>query len=320
MAPLCSRQSAPPPARGTLKVLQSDSHDFAATLLERGQVARRLRADQPPEAELPPRDRDLPTGIVDDLNEEAGIRTAFVQLAGGVEIPRAEPVRHDAAGLVRAVDQRLELGLARRIDERLDRDVVAGPGLIQQLVERALRLHVRLTSGREDLVRPVLRGLNVRLVERVDLEDRAGDRGCELPPEELLAELVRRGQPHLGRLPVTALGSLAGRRHEALPVLSRRLGEQLLRPQPGVAGVRVDRDLVAAVAPAVPELEPELEAGVALLAVAGLDHLVDPLEEALDVDAHQRGRHDAEGRERRVAASDRRLAVEDRRETALARE
>ena len=50
----------------------------------------------------------------------------------------------------------------------------------------------RLLAGGEHLVRLVLRRLHVGLVERVDPEDRAGDRGRELPAEELLAELVRR--------------------------------------------------------------------------------------------------------------------------------
>src|SRR5205823_11700095 len=110
------------PFRVALDVLQSDSHDSAPALFERGQVARRLRPDQPSEAELPPRDRDLAAGVVDDLDEEAGVRAALVQLPRRVEIARAETVRHDAAALVRACDQRRKLGLASRVDERLDAD------------------------------------------------------------------------------------------------------------------------------------------------------------------------------------------------------
>src|SRR5204863_4499638 len=128
------------PFRVASDVLQFDSHDSAAALLERCEVARRLRADQPPEAELAPWDRDLAAGVVDDLDEEAGAGPALVQLARGMEIARAEPVRHDAAGLVRALDQRLELGLPAGVDESLDRAVVAGPRPGPPLVEPARAL------------------------------------------------------------------------------------------------------------------------------------------------------------------------------------
>ena len=54
--------------------------------------------------------------------------------------------------------------------------------------------------------------------------------------------------------------------------------------------------------------------------MAGLDHLFHALEQALQVDAHQRGRHEAEDRQRGVAAADRGLALEDADEVALAGE
>ena len=36
--------------------------------------------------------------IVDDLEEEAGVRAALVQLPGRVQVTRPEPMRHDATG------------------------------------------------------------------------------------------------------------------------------------------------------------------------------------------------------------------------------
>ena len=48
-----------------------DARDAAAALLQRREVARRLRADQLPEAERLARDRELVARVVDDLQEEA---------------------------------------------------------------------------------------------------------------------------------------------------------------------------------------------------------------------------------------------------------
>ena len=72
--------------------------------------------------------------------------------------------------------------------------------------------------------------------------------------------------------------------------------------------------------PAVPELEPELEPGLSCSARQACGHLSRPRADAVDVGADQRGRDEPEGRERRVAAADRRLAVEDRVEASLLRE
>src|SRR5207342_1369564 len=51
--------------------------------------------------------------------------------------------------------------------------------------------------------------------------------------------------------------------------------------------------------------------------VAGLSHLVDTVEQPLEVDPEQRGRDHPEHRQRRVTSPDRRLAVEDTEEPAL---
>ncbi len=106
-----------------------------------------------------------------------GRRPALVQLSRGVEVAWAEADRDDAAGGTGLFDKRLELTLARGIDERLNGDVVPVPDASRAVrsmsVVQGCPRHV---AGREDRARPLLRLLDVRLVERVDAEDGAGDR------------------------------------------------------------------------------------------------------------------------------------------------
>src|SRR5580765_5210591 len=117
------------------EVLQSDSHDLPATFLQRAKVAFGLSANQTPEAEVLAGNRYLCSCVVDHLDEQTRRRAALVQLAGGVEVARAEPLRHDAVRLVSAVDERLELALAPWIDEGLDRDVARRLRRGEQLVQ-----------------------------------------------------------------------------------------------------------------------------------------------------------------------------------------
>src|SRR5262249_3145558 len=56
------------------------SDDLAAEAAERLEVALGLRTDQPPEAEVPTRDRDLRARVVHDLDEEPRRRSALLQL------------------------------------------------------------------------------------------------------------------------------------------------------------------------------------------------------------------------------------------------
>ena len=87
-------------------------------------------------------------------------------------------------------------------------------------------------------------------------------------------------------LPVGPVAGHARRRHEALAVLAGRLRNQLLDPEAEDARVR-KADLVAAVAPALAEREPELEPRVALVEAAGVRHLDRAVEQALEVDARR---------------------------------
>src|SRR3954447_11053958 len=168
----------------TLCLLDVDSRNPAATLLERGVVTGGLRADQPAKAEVPARDRQLLARVVDHLEKEPDVRAALVELPGRVQIPRPVTVRDDetasTAQLAHEVGK-APVVLLRRLDERLHTDVVVLVRLPKEHVDRAVRLDVGLLPRRKHLVRLVLRRLHVRLVERIDLEVRAGDRDRELP-------------------------------------------------------------------------------------------------------------------------------------------
>src|SRR5581483_11458714 len=303
----------------TSEILQPDAGHAPAPLAQRLEVARGLRPDQAREAERAPRDLQLLPVVLDHLEVEAGVGPALVELPGRVEVAGPEAPGHDAPGRrARAAGRGAQRGLVRRrgLDEGLEADVAAGPGRREELLRRGDVLELGVPGG-EHLARPVLRRLHVRLVERVDREHRARDRRRELPAEELLAELVRVGQAYLVTLPVGPVGRLPRGRHEPPSLLARRLGEQLLDPEAEPVHV-LEADLVAALPPALPEREPELEAGVALVAAAGLGQLERAVEQPHEVDAEERRRHEPEERERGVAAADRRLPGEGRAEAAVA--
>jgi hypothetical protein len=214
----------------------------------------------------------------------------------------------------------LLLGGRARLDERLDAEVVVRLRLGEQLVDRTLWLELGLLSRCQHVVRLVLRRLDIRLVERVDLEIRTGHGDRELPAEELRSERVWIRQIGVGGLPAGSLGRLARRGDQSLPVLSRRLGDELLGPEPELAGTVRDADLVPEVPPALAEPTPELVAGIADARAAGLPHLLRTVEELARVGAHQHRRHDPERRERGIASPDRRFAGEDSAKAALAGE
>src|SRR3954454_9415249 len=150
--PSCIRCSC----RAASDVLQVESGDPPAAFLERRIVTRRLRADQAAEAERLPRDGELLAGIVDDLQEETDVRPALVQLPGRMEIARPVAVRDDEAALAAELAHEVRdapVVVLRRLDERLDADVVALLRLREQPLDGALGVDVGLVTGGEHLAR-----------------------------------------------------------------------------------------------------------------------------------------------------------------------
>src|SRR5437660_913813 len=113
------------------------------------------------------------------------------------------------------------------------------------------------------------------------------------------------------RLPIVAVRGLARRRDETLALLAGRLRDQLLCPEPEPSVLLLDADLVAALAPPVSEPATQLVARVAVVAPACIGHPCRTVEQACDVDAHQRRRDDSERGKGGVAAADRRLTGKD---------
>ncbi len=108
------------------------------------------------------------------------------------------------------------------------------------------------------------------------------------------------------------------------PLLPRRLGHQLLQPRAQVEdGRRCDeRDFVSTATAECAEHRSQHRTGVGLdrhAGGAGLDHLVGAVEQARNVETHQRRRHEPEVGERGVAAADARHAEEHSSEPLLLR-
>src|SRR5437588_3626052 len=166
--------------------------DAAAGRSQRTEIPQRLRVDQRAEAERLPRYRDVVlTLLVDELDEHAAVRPSLVELAGRVQVPRPEPERRRHAEAVAQRQARALQVVASffgRIDERLQRDVVAELDLREQRfdVVEAGRLG---SAGVQDLRRRLLRRRHVRLVDRIDAEHPSGKCRGELPAEELGAEV-----------------------------------------------------------------------------------------------------------------------------------
>ena len=192
----------------------------------------------------------------------------------------------------------------------------------------------------EQVARQLLGLLDVRLVERVDAEDRAGDRGRDLPAERLGAEVDRVGDLDpddrvAGRLervgqgvaaavgpagqgepderPVGAVGldrteRLEVDRDDPDAVLAGALGDELLGPGAEARDLVVgqERQLVAARLGEGPDGEPERDARVGrrIGLVAGADHRQRRRQQRVEVDPDERGRHEPDVGQRRVAPAD----------------
>ena len=207
----------------------------------------------------------------------------------------------------------------------------------------------------EHLLRRVLGLLDVGLVERVDLQHPADDGGRELGQEEHAPEVVgparlhgdrrvaglgeRGDAPRRARRPArrccgdggtrgrcrrrrrSASGSSATGRmpRPCLPVLSA-ISCSTQTPNERDRVVDHERQLVAAGARELAEREAEPQAGVVLGVLEVRARLLGDLralEQRPDVDARQRGRHEPEVRQRRVAPADLGVVLERAAEAVL---
>ena len=287
-------------------------------------VARGLRADEITKGEvaigyLDVGDRVGVSGVgdIEYLEEHTGGRTALVELAGRVQVPR--PDRECGGDLQPVADHdpcRLEaLEVERRgIDKRLHRHIVAGPDRRERIGnarERQIRYAVL-----ENLCRGALGRLDVGLVERVDTQQRARKRDRDLPPHDLRAEpgastVDRRGpevdqRPPRRRIAVGAIGDeeavgavRAGRarrfpydRQDPGAVLACRFRDELLHPVAERAPT-VKGQLVATGSHSRSQCRGQGERGAAFFG-ALLDHLRRAAQDRREVEPENRGRHHAE--------------------------
>ena len=178
---------------------------------QRLEIAERLRVLQRPERERLAGDLDVLGAVVHEHEEaDRSAGPALVQLAGRVQVARAVAERR--RGLRRVADRGAQLRdrgvdrLARR-HEAEDRDVVARARLAEQRAQGVVVGIVGLgqlaarRNLRQQLAGRVLGDLHVGLVEGVDLQRPAGDRGRELGEEEDPAEVLGpAGRQRDGRL------------------------------------------------------------------------------------------------------------------------
>ena len=239
-----------------------------------------------------------------------------------MQVPRPEPERRRHAEAVAQRQARALQVVASffgRIDERLQRDVVAGLDVREQRFD-VVEAGGLGRAGGQDLCRRLLRRRHVRLVERIDAEHPSRKRRRELPAEELGAEVpgtpVRQNDDrlvaHRGLLAVrheetivaVGLGHadvLTDHRQDPRALLAGRFGDQLLDP---VAERRDrlgqhDRQLVSPRARGLPDRGAEPRAGVLLhryCRVARARHLLRGVEQLKQRRADQRGRDQAEQR------------------------
>ena len=193
-----------------------------------------------------------------------------------------------------------------------------------------------LATALEHVASRLLGALDVGLVERVDPDEPSGDDGGVLPQQHLRAERRVDGHaPAGGRQRVhvyagadrdqhlvTRAGGevrrVQGRyddRQDALAVLARRLGDQLLRPvtEARDAGVLVaEDDLVDPVLLATPSSPPSRSPGLSASSDSSRGWIdVGLVEQPADVGTGEPARHQPERGQRRVATTDVGVGVED---------
>lgn len=136
-----------------------------------------------------PRYRQLLDILPDDLEEDAALRAPLVQLTSGVEEAGpdaqhgrdAEPVAEDGSNPLERPYNR-----SARVHVGEDGEIVVRPHQLEHRLEwrdRSVGRSCQRLGGRE------LRYGDVRLVERIQVEQHAGKGGGELPAEYLPAEV-----------------------------------------------------------------------------------------------------------------------------------
>ena len=334
-------------------------------------------------------DRQVARIVTRDLNEQAVVRAALVELTRGVQEPGSVAERGRQPQMVpkaRANGLKERSVLACPVEVRHEGHVVSRPRLAEEPTEITLNrlrrmpaLPVELNPVqleqrsvirkpalgaelRQQPVGVVLALLHVRLVESVDAEQRARGRGRHFPAEKFLAKVqfvrqfdpdhrvsgaFERAQSRLDRAGLRAVVAVrlelqvdkqpvfsvacrlpqlfAGDGHETLAFLPGALGDELLRPVAESLDFRRrdERDLVPPGARRLRHDDAELHPGIIFgrhAAGAGVDHALRPFQQGANVDALERGRNNAEIRERRIPAPDVRLAVNDRAKLVLPRQ
>src|ERR1700675_1629795 len=205
---------------------EMDSQRAAVAVRENLEITSRLRCLYHAERVLLTRHGEICGVVAGDLQEDAGVRTALVGLPRGMEEPRAEA---EAGGdfflVAHGMANRLELGFVRvvhmdvaehgeiiagfdaaemRLDVAAKRGVTAG-GLLQRRGVLLVRVELHALVGEDGSFRGKravlfvlggefpsgdLAGFDVRLVERIDADDRTSDGGSDFPAQHFLAQLV----------------------------------------------------------------------------------------------------------------------------------
>src|SRR5579863_8291126 len=199
-----------------------------------------------------------------------------------------------------------------------------------------------------ELARGDLAGFNVRLVERIDADDRTSDGGSDFPAQHFLAQLInvrhgdanyrlarllerryggvllrvrRRFQAQVREQAIVSVDSgsadgFAVHRNQTLAVLAGGFSEKLFEPRAdiGDAGRGEDGDLVAASLCQRSHDGAQNHAGVLVRGDNGgarVNHFFHAVEELQHVHALDGGGNHSEIRERRVAAADAREPVKN---------
>src|SRR5208282_2852049 len=253
---------------------QMYANDAPAMRFERLEIAERLRLVELREVIWLTGNRNRVATVLRDLQEQAGVRTALVQLSGRMQASRtvAECCRN-AVALDDGFANRGDLLLHRRIGRnvRHHSEVVAGPRKIHERGEHRAKIFAafqcvarnaagkqrelallrygglrgKLLAARElrkDAAGVVLALLYARLPERLDPHHRGGCHRCDLPAHEFFAQIdfVRQRDKH-GRYP----GLFDRRERSVLRGIVAAFELEVNEDAVLAVGLRVDQRLVA---------------------------------------------------------------------------